>query len=848
MEARQFLSKLAELEAKQMALIDMRSGAPIRQTELYAALAINTTTRTRNLYAVGSHVLLVRQYTKTSHIQNDSLIPHALAAFDASMVTLLHTQLRPFASVRQPSLVYHSLVAPYLCTPLQYLASKLEPDNPEVALQYKENLFMGNLRPFQGSDLSDAIRLAGRPVIRWDLTAQAWRHCQIGYKNSFKMHFGYVPTEEDWYEETQALQSGHSLSTERRLYGISPDLIDGVDDTFIKPYIDASIEWQTRLRVVPSGVRLPYSQCTMDHFDSLASQNRFDLLPSSPSAIEDRVQILDALQQVLHQTNQMHSLVLNQLSQLEDKVKTLISSSPAQNLRPASPAPPPHSQSDSPPPPLSPLMAPTTPPPPSETPSINPAYATPLPPPQPTTQVVVARKRSAAQLEPSVPPDPTDVRETRRRRIEHDQPAPLHPPNSMAVEMREHLRRVLGDPLAQWSAQGQHQGVKAALDCEQDCIVILRTGVGKSVIAFLPSLVEQGITIIVIPLVALMRDWQRRLEALAIACEVYDPSNPLSAPGHTNVLLVSSDKAARTEFKRHIRQLHLRRPILRVVIDEAHMYFTDAGFRSSAMAVPQALRAVPAQLVLMSATVSPQAEEHLIKSFGLTPKVTVIREPSQRSELKYVVIHGSQSTADLVQRFQSYLQQMKESHPWTSSDQWVVFAPTVQSAENVAKQLGVPCYHANQAQYPKTDADRTRIYADFVACRREGLVATSALAAGTDYAHIRLTCHVESVQDMTLFIQQSSRAGRDGQPAHCLVLPFSRPSMPSQAPFPVLRGADDFQKLLSNPAQPPCVRRGIGQFSDGRGHSCFEFDDEWQVCYACECTSFASAFSLPYKC
>lgn len=99
-EVRVWLNDLARLEAILLLLVEMKSGAPIRMAELCSTLAHNTEFRLRNLMALGKRIVLIRQYTKTTHNkQMDSLIPSLMAAFDADMIFCIHVFARPVAQV-----------------------------------------------------------------------------------------------------------------------------------------------------------------------------------------------------------------------------------------------------------------------------------------------------------------------------------------------------------------------------------------------------------------------------------------------------------------------------------------------------------------------------------------------------------------------------------------------------------------------------------------------------------------------------------------------------------------------------------------------------------------------------
>ncbi|KAJ3515192.1 hypothetical protein NMY22_g14512 [Coprinellus aureogranulatus] len=334
-----------------------------------------------------------------------------------------------------------------------------------------------------------------------------------------------------------------------------------------------------------------------------------------------------------------------------------------------------------------------------------------------------------------------------------------------------------------------------------------------------------------------MEDWKSRLSNLKIPFEAYDPVNPQSVRGSANIVLISANRAATAEWKTRMKEVHRIRPIHRVVVDEAHMWFTDAEYRGFALEVPSSLRAVATQMVLLSATVPPCAQEHLLTSFAMNTDTqpTIIRGSSHRKELKYVVQYGHTTPQQYVQAFTRYRESLALQQKWGERDRWIVYVPRVELGATVSKILGVPFYHADHHAYPIDDIQRRKIYQDFVSGVHRGIVATAALGAGTDYPSVRLTCHMEGVPDMVSFVQQSSRAGRDGQTAHCLYMPANNFSFTTtEHGNQHMKGVKDIHDMVSNPASPPCVRWSIGTFADGQGIRCGQFTPEYQICYACE--------------
>lgn len=390
---------------------------------------------------------------------------------------------------------------------------------------------------------------------------------------------------------------------------------------------------------------------------------------------------------------------------------------------------------------------------------------------------------------------------------------------------------------ARWRNGDQRAAVTSLLTLKRDLIIVLRTGLGKTAIALLPPMVESGITIVVVPLVILLEEWESRLKKSEIPYDVflYSRTTPLSTSAR--VVLVSSDTARFKTWKDAISTLHNVRPIVRMVIDEAHYYFTDTDFRANALANPFTLRTLPFQLVLLSATIPPRAEKHLKEQFLLHVPHT-IRGLSHRKELKYRIFQNGEGLKAMVDQFIQYRNALESEQVWNEDDRWIVYVPWVTEGYAVAKMLGAEFYHAGSDEFPLTRDERRAIYERFTTGERKGLVASTALGAGTDYAHVRLTCHLGAMYGMVNFVQQSSRAGRDGRVAHCIVIADEKRPAVSNSEIADLTGVKPMQDLVyitsHRDPQKICIRRQIGATMDGVAYSCFDFDSSYELCGICE--------------
>ncbi|KAJ2911712.1 hypothetical protein MD484_g8699, partial [Candolleomyces efflorescens] len=810
---RKWLRSLAQVEALLLLSIEMKSGAPVRMTELASTLACNIDTRTRNLYAIGRNIVIVSQYTKnTNNEQMDRVIPHALAAFDADMLVQIHAIARPLAS---------------------FLAPHAFPSDPSVARMYLERLFMDLGEPFTTAVISKLMAEESLLIILWAMTISDYRQLAVGFRNAICLPSDIDEEDGKIMRVIHAQQSGHSLATEKRIYGLSPDLVEGISEITINLYINSSKEWQVRLGIVPSGLSLTYKEASMPNFPRLVREGAINLFPNrrEPSAQPENSELVPFLRQLVSNQSQFHQELLEKITFLEEKINAFDSGNhPLATTTTPHPTVPTSCSSSRPlasntPPnlPTPSHLAPTG----SGSTSAGPFSTAPLKPLTPSYHEISLLKRKL-----NTPVGEPSIHETilqphaKRPRIHLD----FHHPGDMV----DVLRGLYG-PTATWSDWGQRQGVEASMLLERDLVVILRTGVGKTAIAVLPPLVEDGFTVVVIPLVAVIEDWKRRLQAMNIPYDEFDSSRPNTClTGTAKLILVSSDKSRYPTFTAALAKLSQLKPILRFIFEEAHLYYTDCDFRSEALGSPCAVRTFAAQVVLLSATIPPAAEAFMKKAFGMTNPL-IIRGLSHRRELKYVCQRGFRGLGDMVGAFRRYLKDLQDLVGWTSKDRWIVFVANLEDGEEVASLLNVEFYRAekkekkSQSTLGKNDK-REGVYSRWLDGDTVGLVASPALGAGAPF-------------DLVSFVQQSARAGRDGEPAHCLIFTSASKGKRLVSGMEEMRGVNEIPKLIDGEV---CIRHAIGHFMDGVAFECRDFEPGWQVCSSCERTHEESGEEIAY--
>ncbi|KAJ7447766.1 hypothetical protein B0H11DRAFT_2248177 [Mycena galericulata] len=807
---RKWLMSLAQLEGLLMLAIEMISGAPPRSTELVSMLARNTETRTSNLRALGHFVAIIRQYDKTSnHYQRDRLIPHALSAVNADILIQLHTFARPWA---------------------RYLAKFVFPNNPTVIAQYGEMLFMDFGKEFTSDKLSSLMAQWSGKTLGWEMTTNPFRHINIAFRRKLCVGPDSIEAiEGDATSTINALQAGHSPVTEDTVYGLSPEALFGASEDVLYLYLKTSRNWQKVVRVVPGGLALPFKDATREKFDSLVIQGIIKTKSSAVGPVSN-VPIDATFEQMFgdfqQKSTKRDAMIVAQLDQALQAMADLRAEvdSLRRDIRGGAP-----------PAAAAPLRQLTV------TAALEleqPCTELHITSPAPDTE----QSRAELHIASPVRPAPVPASQSQRKDLHIAnpvRPAPVPASQSQRKDLLVCLKRLYGAQ-ADWRDPQQYNAVKEVLALRRDIIVASKTGAGKTPVAILPTMVEQGYTVIVLPLLALMEDWIRRLDKFNIGYERFlGAKGPETLSGQHNLILVSSDIAKTDRWRKAITQLHNGpKPVLRIIVDEVGYYVFDNGFREDAFIHPFRLRQFPCQLVLMSATISPAAEKYLIEQFMLA-NVLRFSTTCYRSEIHWEIWPKCQKFQEQVDAAKDIIKTtLGTKSKWKPHHRFLVFVLSHKEGKAVAKDLKLPFYHAHSDDHPISDEARQKIYHDWLEGVTLGIVATTALGAGNDYPHVMFTIHIGAPWNLATFVQQGGRAGRDGHHAINWVIPHKSARLVKKVDpkYGDMLGAQAMQDIIYHNATKPypesCIIYAVTAFLDGKGKTCRALNHQL-LCQGC---------------
>lgn len=311
---------------------------------------------------------------------------------------------------------------------------------------------------------------------------------------------------------------------------------------------------------------------------------------------------------------------------------------------------------------------------------------------------------------------------------------------------------------------GQEEIIKCITE-GYDTLVVMPTGGGKSLCYQIPSMLRQGLAIIVSPLIALMQD---QIEALhkAKVPATYINSTLTSSEirqrmqnaqfGAYKMLYIAPERLESASFLEQLQTL----PISMLVIDEAHC-ISEWGhdFRPSYMAIPRCFESIArVPIIALTATATPEVQFDIQKNLKMESPKCFIRG-FDRPNLTY----KTEETNKKAERIVDILEE-------TANGTTIIYCGSRKRVENFTEQLRE--YKVSALTYHGGMDDKHRAYSqtEFVSGSCKVLVATNAFGMGIDKADVRNVIHCDLTQTLESYYQEAGRAGRDGKPSNCTLL------------------------------------------------------------------------------
>jgi ATP-dependent DNA helicase RecQ len=336
--------------------------------------------------------------------------------------------------------------------------------------------------------------------------------------------------------------------------------------------------------------------------------------------------------------------------------------------------------------------------------------------------------------------------------------------NPSVTTAREELLQLLKDRFgfAQFKP-GQEEAISHLL-AGRSTAAVFPTGGGKSLCYQIPALLLPGLTLVVSPLIALMKDQIDALASRGIAARRLDSTLSLDEnrtvmdevrSGRLRLLYVAPERFVNERFCQAIQ----RTRISLFAVDEAHC-ISEWGhnFRPDYLRLAQFAKLCRAERVLaLTATATPQVLADMCRFFSIEPQCA-IRTGFYRENLTMLATPATPDRRDAL-----FFDAIRSRQPGPT----IVYVTLQRTAEALAERLHAAGFPARPYHAGMEDADREEIQNWFIASNRGIVVATIAFGMGIDKADVRYVYHYNPPKSLENYAQEIGRAGRDGLPSVC---------------------------------------------------------------------------------
>ena len=314
---------------------------------------------------------------------------------------------------------------------------------------------------------------------------------------------------------------------------------------------------------------------------------------------------------------------------------------------------------------------------------------------------------------------------------------------------------------------GQAQIIHSILN-DNDVFVIMPTGAGKSICFQIPALLFPGLTLVISPLISLMKDQVDTLMDLGIPATFINSSLSLreekdrinrASNGEYRLLYIAPERLEADSFSLLVQTLS--QSVSLIAIDEAHCVSQwGHDFRPSYRRIGPFIKELPNRPIVaaFTATATPEVKEDIVNLLALQkPHLHVTG--FNRENLTFQVLRGTNKKDFLLK----YVAK-------NSNSSGIIYAATRKDVDRIYELLKKKGYTIGKYHAGLSDRDRIKNQEAFLYDDFRIMVATNAFGMGIDKSNVRYVIHNSLPKNIEAYYQEAGRAGRDGEPSECIML------------------------------------------------------------------------------